>query len=170
MSVAVPVLVSGPRREPGEEASVMRVFLPAGGMVISEDPCVVTTILGSCVAVCLWDGERQIGGVTHYVLPRAPASATGLARYGDAAIGGLVGELMRLGAQQATIQAKVYGGGCVLAAFRGIEDHIGHQNATIARAMLTAERIRVVDCDVGGEYGRKIRFRTDNGAVSVKRI
>ena len=167
---ADPIRICGPATGSSEERGPVRVFLPAGGTVVSADPCDVTTILGSCVAVCLWDGGRQIGGMSHYLLPRAPESATGLARYGDTAIAGLVGELVRLGASATALRAKVFGGACVLAAFRGVEDHIGRQNVSAARTALAAERIAILERDVGGERGRKIRFRTDDGSASVKRI
>src|SRR6266436_6129959 len=84
-------------------------FLLPGQMFVSEKATTVTTILGSCVAVCLWDAKLGVGGMNHYVLPDAPDAQVNT-RYGTVANEALLKKLLALGCQTKTLQAKVFGG------------------------------------------------------------
>jgi chemotaxis protein CheD len=44
-------------------------FLYPAALFASSQPYVINTILGSCVAVCLWDPVYKVGGMAHYMLP-----------------------------------------------------------------------------------------------------
>lgn len=90
------------------------VFLPPGGMCCPSEATVVSTILGSCVAVCLWDRQQGVGGMNHFLLPRCGSSPATL-RYGDVAVARLLAAMERLGCQSADVRAKVFGGAAVLA-------------------------------------------------------
>lgn len=139
------------------------VYLPPGQMHVGEEVS-MTTILGSCVAVVLWDGS--IGGMNHFLLPRGPAGLRSELRYGVTAVPRLLHKILEAGAKLSMLQAKVFGGARVLSA--PTTNHLGMQNANAAMEILAASRIPVVAHDVGGTRGRKIVFNTDDGSVLVK--
>ena len=162
---------AAPRAEVASGESLLeRVFLHAGQLVASAERCEVTTIVGSCVMVCLIDPVRRVGGANHYVLPLAgPAQPT--PRFGDVATRDLVLRMAAHGCREGELQAKIFGGASVLLASDriGVES-LGAKNVRAARQALLARGIPVVAEDVGGTRGRKIVFRTDTGDVWVRRI
>jgi chemotaxis protein CheD len=124
----------------------------------------VTTILGSCVAVCIWDRRPRWAAQSLPPSLRPPASP----RFGDSAIALLIGRLLELGAHRGRLSAKVFGGACVLEAFRADEWSLGARNVEIAREQLAAASIPVVGEDVGGDLGRKLVFHVRTGAAWVR--
>jgi chemotaxis protein CheD len=139
-------------------------------MVISREPCRVTTVLGSCVAVGLWDPTSGVGGVNHFLLPLGsdPLSV----RFGNVAVRTLVREVVAAGARRRTLQAKLFGGACVLGAFKGsgVGRRLGQKNVEMARQILIDEGIPVTAEDVEGERGRKLIFQTHDGAAWVRSL
>lgn len=147
------------------------LFLETGGVVAAAKPTEVMTILGSCVSVCLWDEQLNLGGMNHYLLPTAPAGQPPSGRHGEAAIPMLLRELERLGSQRKHLKAKVFGGAHVLGGpVSGGAPTLGDRNADMARRLLAAAGIPIVAEDLGGHRGRKLRFRTDNGTALVKML
>jgi chemotaxis protein CheD len=144
----------------------LRVYLQPGQIVVSKQECRVTTILGSCVAVALYDPIRGLGGINHFLLPRGPRDADS-ARFGEVALPRLLREVVAIGADRRRLVAKVFGGACVLGKPTGHRD-IGQQNVAAAYAFLLAEHILVTADDTGGTRGRKLVFRTTDGAVWLK--
>ncbi|URD61919.1 chemotaxis protein CheD [Sphingomonas sp. KRR8] len=126
--------------------------------VIAEPDVVVTTILGSCVAVCLHDPQRRIGGMNHFLLPQpAGGSLQGVLdpqRYGIHAMEVLINALMARGAERSRLKAHCYGGAQVVA---GLGD-IGAENCAFARHFLATEHITVVHEDLGGRNARRVEF------------
>ncbi len=146
------------------------VYLHPGQMIVTSDPTVVTTILGSCVAVCLWDGDARIGGVNHYLLPKNPVPGSDDARYGDTAIDSLVAAVAKRGAALGRIVAKIFGGATVLAdAGAGLRS-IGAQNAAVARRKLESHGVAIAIDQTGGQRGRKLLFDSANGGAWVKEL
>jgi len=144
-----------------------RVYLAPGRILAAEGSFEVTTILGSCVAVCLWDEAKGIGGVNHFLLPAGlPASP----RFGDVAVPLLIERLLELGACRSRLRAKVFGGASVLDAFRGEAEPLGARNVEAAREQLRDAQIRVVGEDVGGFFGRKLLFEVPTGSAWVRAI
>lgn len=151
------------------EAARRSTYLHPGQMLVASKPHAITTVLGSCVAVCLYDRRMGIGGINHFLLPSGGVGpATN--RIGATAMPALIREMYRLGCRGQDLEASVLGGACVLEAFRGRVDHIGIQNAEVAVAHLRGEGIRIRQQDTGGDHGRKLRFHSDDGSVSVQRI
>jgi chemotaxis protein CheD len=144
-----------------------RVYLAPGRLYASSADVQVTTILGSCVAVCIWDAQAEVGGINHFLLPSgSPASP----RFGDSAVALLIGSVLELGAQRGRLAAKVFGGACVLEAFRVDPWSLGARNVEIAREQLAEHGIPVVGEDVGGDLGRKLVFHVRTGAAWVRPI
>ena len=144
------------------------VYLHPGQLVVATHPMQVTTILGSCVAVCLWDPSLGIGGANHYLLPTGLKSASNSLRYGNVAIEELLDRVARAGAQASRLRAKLFGGACVLDAMRNGTMHLGQRNVEIAQQTLAAAGIPVVDEDVGGSRGRKLVYQPHEGSAMVK--
>ena len=150
--------------------SRQKIYLHPGQLYASGESSVVTTILGSCVALCLWDPLKQIGGINHFLLPVGGAVGPKSPRFGNVAVPELIGQIVKLGAERKRLQAKLFGGANVLEAFRDRDNHLGTQNVRIARELLQAEAIPVVGEDVGGHKGRKLIFLTDDGSAWVKEL
>jgi chemotaxis protein CheD len=144
------------------------VFLHPGEWVAAAEPTEVTTILGSCVSVCLWDVGGAAGGMNHFLLPGEGTPGLGAGRFADTALPALLDEVLRLGGRMGSLRAHVAGGACMTAALSAA-DHLGLRNAAAARAFLAASGIPVARDATGGVHGFRIRFRIDTGAVSVRR-
>lgn len=144
-----------------------QVSLMQGDIQVSTDPKLLMTVLGSCVAVCLWDKSRGIGGMNHFVLPRDPRGENN-PRYGDVAIDELESSLLWLGCKITDLQAKVFGGAAVLA-FAGTES-VGTSNVRLALSRLQDHRIRVTAQRTGGTLGQQIKFNTRTGEVFFRHL
>ncbi len=151
-----------------EGPSLPSVYLHPGQLFVATTPASITTILGSCVAVCLWDGVLGIGGINHYLLPTGMKTTSSGLRYGNVAIEQLMEKLLQAGVRYPQLRAKVFGGACVLDAMRGKENHLGGKNADIARRMLAEAGIPIVASDVGGDRGRKLIFHPHDGSALIK--
>ncbi|MBX3637037.1 MAG: chemoreceptor glutamine deamidase CheD [Rubrivivax sp.] len=140
--------------------------LPGEFFVHDEDILVMTT-LGSCIAACLWDREKRIGGMNHFLLPEGNGGADS-GRYGSFAMDLLIGELVKRGATRSTMEAKVFGGGAVISGMNSI--NVGQQNTDFVLDYLRTERITVVSKDVLDIYPRKVCFLPASGKAMVKRL
>ena len=139
-------------------------ILPGEYFVDNEDLLVMTT-LGSCIAACLWDRHAQIGGMNHFMLPKGAGDS---GRYGTYAMELLINEMMKRGASRMTMEAKVFGGGAVIAGMNSI--NVGERNTKFVMDFLSMERIPVVSKDVLEIYPRKVCFLPASGKAMVKRL
>ena len=146
------------------------IYLHAGNLFASAEPAQITTVLGSCVAICLYDPMAQVGGVNHYMLPTDVGVNCQTPRYANYATTTLIDRVLALGAEHRRLQAKVFGGACVLASFQGTGNDLGSKNIEVARRRLEAEKIPVVAEDLGGNHGRRLVFRTDTGLALTKTV
>ena len=150
--------------------AVPNVYLYPGRIFTSGEPSVVSTILGSCVAVCLWDPAVAVGGINHYLLPANPGRGASDPRYGDMAMTRLLDSMVERGAAIRRLVAKIVGGASVLRAFDNARKSIGDQNVAIAREFLERMNIHVAGDQTGGRRGRKLLFHTGDGTAWVKEI
>jgi chemotaxis protein CheD len=139
--------------------------LMPGDVRCCAGPAILQTVLGSCVAVCLWDARQCAGGMNHFVLPGDPRGQHS-ARYGDVAMEQLEAGLRELGCRD--LQAKVFGGANVLR-FSGGKS-VGTSNITFALDRLRQHRIPIVAQRTGGALGQQIRFHVATGEVFVRYI
>jgi chemotaxis protein CheD len=144
------------------------VYLHAGQIAVGVQPTAITTILGSCVAVCLHDPTTGIGGMNHFLLP-LHVEREKSPRFGTVAVPQLINDVVKAGASRAALVAKVFGGASVIGAFRGTRN-LGAENAALALELLEAAHIRVLDHDVGGTRGRKLIFHADDGNAWVRHL
>lgn len=141
--------------------------LPGEYFVDSQDILVMTT-LGSCIAACLWDRRAGVGGMNHFMLPEAAASAQDGGRYGSFAMELLINEMMKRGATRATMEAKIFGGGQVVSGMNTL--NVGERNTAFVLDYLHTERIPIVSKDVLDVYPRKVCFLPASGKAMVKRL
>jgi chemotaxis protein CheD len=144
-------------------------YVHPGQLVTSNGAGVLSTILGSCVAVCLHDAQERIGGINQFLWPTVGAELDQPGRYGPTAIDELVRRMVRDGANRERLTATIVGGASVLAAFDDAE-HLGMRNVATARAGLARHKIKIVGADVGGRRGRKLQFSPRDGQVHVQLI
>lgn len=150
---------------------VWRVRL--GGCRIGRGDEVLTTLLGSCIAVCVYDSRRAIGGMTHFLMPspsvedthRFPDLAHGEFPFGEDAIRALVNEISAMGGGLDRMEAKVFGGADVMS----VLSSVGQRNIACALSVLTDLQIPVRARDVGGTVSRRVYFQPINGRVWVHR-
>ncbi|MEW4453839.1 chemotaxis protein CheD [Bremerella sp. JC817] len=139
-----------------------------GEVFASDHPSIVTTVLGSCVAACLFDPIAKIGGMNHFMLPQAKRESTSAA-YGIHAMELLINKIMSLGGDRRRFKAKVFGGGNVLD-LRAEGFQVGTRNVAFVHQFLADEGIELVAERVGGNQGVKICFYTDTGKVLLKPV
>ena len=127
--------------------------------VIAEPDVMITTLLGSCIAVCLQDRVARVGGMNHFLLAEPsgdrPLSDADMQCYGIHAMELLINEMMVKGALRSRMTAQVYGGANVVS---GLGAPIGSNNAAFAERFLQVEGIVVGHSDVGGRRARKVEF------------
>jgi two-component system chemotaxis response regulator CheB len=144
--------------------------LNVGELIVSGSPLTVTTVLGSCVSVCLFSRNGKGGGIIHYALPQVPGhlAKDEALRYGEYAIAALICELKRVtGEELSAFQAKVVGG--------AVEEQAnapqaGLENVILAKQMLSDATIPIVGEAVGGSVGRKVIFHIPSGRLQVAKL
>lgn len=140
--------------------AIHRINIIQGDHYVDNDPTtVLTTILGSCIATCLWDPIAKVGGMNHFLLPGKnldtyKVSQPNLQRYGINLMELLLNDLFRHGAIKPRLKAKIFGGAAIV---KGLTD-VGSMNSTFAESFLREEGIELVSKSVGGTFGRKIQF------------
>ena len=138
-----------------------------GEYFVSGESMTIVTVLGSCIAACLWDRNMRIGGMNHFMLPDGDSrEASG--RYGSYAMELLINEMLKLGARRESLQAKIFGGGQVMANFTTM--NVGERNTAFVTEYLQTERIPIVSQDVLDIYPRKVVFFPSSGKAMVKRL
>lgn len=138
-----------------------------GEYFVGDESMVIMTVLGSCIAACLWDSRARVGGMNHFMLPDGEVGDSS-GRYGSYAMELLINEMLKLGARRETMQAKIFGGAQVMANFTTM--NVGERNTNFVLNYLHTERIPIVSEDVLDIYPRKVVFFPISGKAMVKRL
>ncbi len=144
-------------------------YLYPGALFINKMPYYITTILGSCVAVCLYDTRLKIGGMNHFLLPFWNGEELPSPKFGNIAIKQLVSKMRYIGCREEDMVAKVFGGAAVLKTKQEVF-FIGERNIKIAKETLKNIGIDIVAESTAGKLGRKIIFNTFTGEVHQRYI
>ncbi|CAK0741483.1 putative chemoreceptor glutamine deamidase CheD [Gammaproteobacteria bacterium] len=144
--------------------------LGPGEIYCSRDPHYIRTVLGSCVAVCLWDQRLHFGGMNHFILPHKTTHEEDSCRFGDVAVPALVNCMINMGSNLRHLQAKIFGGCNVLHSSNPDYYTIGRRNAEIAISELNRYKIPVVASRLFGTTGLVIRQCTSDGDILVRLI
>jgi len=142
-------------------------FLHPSTMYICTDPQWITTVLGSCVAVCFYDKKQNIGGMNHYMLPYWNGDGLESPKFGNVAILQLFQKMLENGAKKEDIVCKIFGGAEVLGEHRSVFN-VGQRNIQLAYKLVAELGIFVMSSSTGGKVGRKIHFNTGTGEVLQK--
>jgi len=144
-------------------------FLNAGYIFVPAVPTLISAVLGSCVAVCLWDRKRVYGGMNHFLFPttRDPAQAT--AQYGNVATRALVRFFLEAGSKVKHLEAQIFGGAHP-ADGSSEAVRVSRENVAVARNTLMKSKIRIVSEDIGGNKGRKLVYNNLTNEVLVIRV
>jgi len=141
-------------------------FLYPGQLFVSQEGVTISTILGSCAAVCLWDRRKKMGGMNHYLLPEGLESSPNPYRYGNNANAALLNQLISRGSDVSDLQAKIFGGSSAFGA--DPENSLGAQNVLLAEEFLLKVHIPLMLKDTSGKRGRRLTFHTDDGTHLLK--
>ena len=156
-----------------DEEGISKIFLKQREVCIAKRPSIVSTVLGSCISVVMFDRPSGLGGICHALLPRCPERkgcgerCPERFRYVDCAVEWMFKEFSSHRACGPNLEVKLFGGGSIIDA-----DHtgVGQQNVRTAEIILEKQGIKPIRADVGGPVGRKVVFYTHTGDVYVKRF
>lgn len=148
-----------------------RINVIQGDFHVSNDAqAVLSTVLGSCIAICLFDPAIATGGMNHFLLAEPDSNARPdplkLHLYGAFAMEQLINEMLKRGASRSTMRAHIYGGSNINRAMA----HIGSNNAAFAREFLMQDGICISNEDTGGSDARRLDLRPATGQVRCKHI
>jgi len=143
-----------------------RHFLYPGQLFVTRDPITISTILGSCAAICLWDRHKKAGGMNHYLLPEGQGEGPNRFRYGNVANPELLKQVLALGCETRYLQAKIFGGSCAFG--NDPLQSLGTRNVQLAETFLRSRGIPVVEKEVSGKHGRRLVFQISDGVTMIK--
>ena len=148
-------------------------YLEPGQAFVTDRPYLVTTVLGSCISVTLFDRAQRIAGITHALLPAGLETGTNDdLRYADLSLRRLLREVESRGARRRHLEVKLFGGGDVIGSVDCEKAvlTVGRQNVAAAVRTIEREGLRLSASDVGGSFGRKMIFDTASGEVLLRRL
>ena len=136
--------------------------------VTGDDTLLVTSGLGSCVAVAVHDAKEGIGGLLHAMLPEADGPVDNPAKYVDSGLDEMLSAMMRLGASPEGLTAKLAGGSAMLDL--SIGDGVGARNVAAAERALADADVALLASETGGDSGRSVSFSPTSGDVTIDRV
>ncbi|MGD0212301.1 MAG: chemotaxis protein CheD [Terriglobales bacterium] len=148
------------------DANGTRHFLYPGQVFATRDPIIISTILGSCAAICLWDRHKKAGGMNHYLLPDGVNEGPNRLRYGNAANSELLQRVLALGCEVRNLQAKIFGGSSAFSA--DPSQSVGSRNVELAESFLQSAGIPIVERDISGKRGRRLAFQIIDGVTTIR--
>lgn len=146
-----------------------------GELYVSTHGEMISTVLGSCISVCIRDKRKGIGGMNHFMLPQNNEFSseswgnnpiTSASRYGNWAMEYLINAILKRGGEKKDFEVKVFGGGQMMAKMTDI----GQKNILFVYQYLAEEQMKIEASDVGDVYARKVLYFPDTGSVKVRRI
>lgn len=145
-----------------------KIFVLPGEIALTKQPAVISTLLGSCVAVCAYNMKQRFGGMNHFMLPTG-SNPSMVGKYGDYSTRKLIGSMLKADPNKDNLVASVYGGSAVVGHLNtGFE--IGVRNVASAMSVLEEYGVNIGEKRTGGNSGMKIFFDNHSGAVDVKMI
>jgi len=136
--------------------------------VADDDTLLVTSGLGSCVAVAVHDVDDGVGGLLHAMLPEADGPVENPAKYVDSGLDEMLSAMVRLGASPANLTAKLAGGSAMLDL--SIGDGVGARNVAAAERALADADVELLASETGGDNGRSVSFSPTSGDVTIDRV
>ena len=142
-------------------------MLKPGFIYVSSRPAIVSTVLGSCVSVCIYDSVRNTGGMNHFQNPKTTTPENSTARFGNISTMALVNIMIKGGSKTENLEAQIIGG-----SFNPefSKKDIGKKNIKEAKKVLKKKKVKIVSEDIGGTKGRKVIFNTMSNEVAVVKV
>lgn len=136
-----------------------------GEYAVSQQPdAVMTTVLGSCIAACLYDPIIKVGGMNHFLLPEATTGPAQNVKYGAYLMELLINEMLKIGADRTRLRAKLAGGAKMNSMLNGV----GDKNIAFAKRYLLSEGIPIEWESLGGAQARRVHFYPISGRITEK--
>jgi len=148
--------------------SLEKYYLKPGYIYVSKTPSIITTVLGSCISVCLYDINEKYGGMNHYLFPRKRENDQSTAKYGDIAIYSLIKSFLDFGSNKSNLYATIVGGAHLENSTDS--EFIAGENIKICRQILNKVNIKIVKEVTGGIFGRKVDFYTALNEVEITKV
>jgi chemotaxis protein CheD len=147
-----------------DNSSFEKYYLHPGYIYASSKKTIITTVLGSCVSLCLWDSKNKFGGMNHFIYPQNRNNESN-GRFGNISCPYLLKLMQDLGSQKHDIVAHLVGG----ANSPIIKSNIGNMNIEIVEKIVTRYGLNVATRDLGGRVGRKVVFNTATGELAINK-
>lgn len=151
----------------------IEIFIQPGEYYWGEADTRIRTILGSCVALCIWHPQKKIGGMCHYMLsgfsPDSFANNPSPAKYSEDAMQLFLRDMKRSNTRPEEYQAKIFGGGYLIEGTNEKDSGVGNRNIIAARKMLVENKIKILAEDTGENVHRKLFFDIWSGEVWLKK-
>lgn len=148
-----------------------------GEYYVTKNDEILSTVLGSCIACCVYDLEGGIGGMNHFMLPHLNTNGAAPnwdmnhpdaeTRFGNFAMEKLINAIMKYGGSRSRLQFKIFGGGNIL---NSRTQDVGARNAEFAEHFIDSEGFKLTTADTGTKYPRKVNFYPLTGRVQVKKL
>ncbi len=139
------------------------LLLP-GYMVIPGEPMIIYMILGSCVAVILYDRREQKSACCHFVIPRTPERSYPMPKHGNVAVLTLLKLLLENGTKVDDLEAQVIGGSDLPGRT------LGKENIEVAMKILNKKGVHISSTDVGGDKGRKVIYNSEANHLAIVKV
>lgn len=141
-----------------------------GEYYVTKQEELITTVLGSCISVCVYDLAKKVGGMNHFMLPKGSDGSLELSgepfRFGDIAMEQLINDVIKAGGDRFRLKFKAFGGGQIIKQMTSI----GTKNIEFLNKFMTLEGFTLTSEDMGGRHPRKVRFDPMTGRVWVKKL
>jgi chemotaxis protein CheD len=173
MNVTLPKTLKGfehINRYYDRQLNVATAKILPGEYYVTQSSEIITTVLGSCISVCIFDLDKRVGGMNHFMLPGGNDNAIDLNsysfRYGDVAMERLINDVIKAGGARYNLCFKAFGGGQIIRNMTSI----GTSNIDFLNKFLALEGFRLTASDMGGRHPRKVRFDPMTGKVWIKKL
>lgn len=143
-------------------------FLNPGELIFSKKPIVIRTVLGSCVAITLYDHFNKFGGMCHFLLPESQEGSVST-KFGNVAALTLINKFLSAGSRVKDLEASIIGGAFIIFDEKEIF-FIGDRNADIATQIVKKFSIRIKSVNTGGEHGRRVLFNSATNQTVVQSL
>lgn len=143
-----------------------------GEYYVTKNEEMITTVLGSCISVCIYEQKTGLGGMNHFMLPQSAGNndvadfMSESFRYGDVAMERMINDLLRNGADKDQIVFKAFGGGQIIKQMTSV----GERNIKFLHKFMVMEGYKLTASDLGGPHPRKVNFFPKTGKVMVKKL
>lgn len=145
-----------------------RIYLKSGQMFVGENSEEIFTTLGTCVAFCVYDQKKKMGGIIHYLLPKKTEEETSNSlNYAEKAIPALLKELKNRGCRKEDLHVTIIGGNSI--GETDISKEIATANVQIALEWVKKLGLSYYHRPSQGSEGQQILFKLASGELLIKK-